>query len=515
VGRSRLILVDTNVSGNTPEVQALTAQLYGGGNKVRIRQELVLGVGGLRILNAMGIDPGVIHMNEGHSAFATLEITRQLMERDGQSFGNMREKAAAMCVFTTHTPVEAGHDRFEADMVEQTLGPLRQQLGISEAELMAFGRVFPEEPTEKFCMTVLGLKMSRIRNAVSNLHAHLSRAMWRSLWPTREEHEIPIAHITNGVHTGTWLAPEISSFYRRCLGDGWLNRIDDPMTWAAAEGFSDDEFWELKQILKARLITFVRRRVRRQNEARGEAPDKACEGKTLLDPAVLTIGCARRFAQYKRADLLLRDLKRLNQLVNNADRPVQIVYAGKAHPEDEWSKGLLEKVYEVTRDPRFCTRIVFVEDYDIDVARHLVQGVDVWLNNPRRPLEACGTSGQKAVLNGTLNLSVLDGWWAEAYDGTNGFAIGKGSEHSQWDYQDQLDMEMLYKILNEQVVPMFYSRDADGIPKEWTARQKNALRTLAWRFSAQRMVKEYAVNCYLPAAGAVTCSMPACSMSYR
>ena len=515
VGRTRLVLLDTNVSDNTDEVKALTSHLYGGDQRVRILQELVLGVGGLRVLEAMGILPGVVHMNEGHSAFAVLELTRRLMERDGQSFPNMRERAASMCVFTTHTPVEAGHDRFAPHLVEQTLGPLRQQMHLSEADLMALGRVDPGNHGEPFCMTVLGLKMSRARNAVSALHARITRAMWHSLWPNREEADVPVHYITNGVHVATWLAPEMDRMFSRWLGEGWAKQMDDPRAWQAIEQVDDEEFWELSQILKARMITFVRRRLGRQNEARGEPPDKGHEGRPALDPAVLTIGFARRFAQYKRGDLLLHDLDRLNRLINHPERPVQMVFGGKAHPGDGPGKAVIQRVFQVTRDPRFAGRIVFIEDYDINVGRHMVQGVDVWMNNPRRPLEACGTSGEKAVLNGTLNLSVLDGWWAEAYDGTNGFAIGKGGEHSDWDRQDRLDTEALYSVLENEVVPMFYNRCPVGIPREWVARQKNALRTLAPRFGAHRMVKEYTLSCYLPAVGGPTSSFPAAVLACK
>lgn len=508
VGRARLLLLDTNVEGNSDEVRRLTATLYGGDNRVRIRQELVLGVGGLRALSAMGIRPGVLHLNEGHSAFATLELARTLQERDGQNFDSIAEVAAAMTIFTTHTPVPAGHDRFESPLVEENLRTLREQLGLSFDDFMALGRVNPDDHDEKFCMTVLGLRMSRSRNAVSHIHGRVSRAMWRDVWPHRDRENVPIGHITNGVHIGTWLAPEMDRLYRRWLGVDWEQRMHDPMLWDQIDAVDPEELWELNEMLRRREIDYIRQLVRRQFAARGMKDPAAQHDVPLLSDEALTIGAARRFARYKRADLLFSDEGRLDALVNHPTHPIQLIYAGKAHPRDDEGKGLIQKIFEVSLKPRFAGKIVFVEDYDMELARHLVQGVDVWLNTPRRPLEACGTSGMKAVLNGALNLSVLDGWWSEAYDGSNGFAIGNGSEHSDWRHQNQVDLGGLYDVLEREVVPIFYNRDADGVPREWIRRQKNALRTLAWRFSSHRMVAEYVKNCYIPAAGGTTSSFP-------
>ena len=515
VGRCRLVLLDTNVRENNEVNRELTAQLYGGDKQVRIRQELVLGVGGLRALHAMGIQPGVIHLNEGHSCFATLELARSLMERDGQSFENIRDIAASKTVFTTHTPVPAGHDRFDAGLVEETLGPLRNQLGLSQEDFMALGRVNPKDNDETFCMTVLGLRMSRYRNAVSNLHRHVSRDMWRSVWPDRAREEIPIGHITNGIHVGTWLATAMDALYRRWLGEDWQEQMHDPKTWEAVDEMYDEELWELNEILRNHLLDFVRDRVRRQCLARGEPDPTHNPNVPFLRPDALTIGVARRFTPYKRAELLLRDLDRLDRLVNDADKPVQVLFAGKAHPADEEGKKLIQRIFQVSRDPRFIGKIVFIENYDINVGRQLVQGVDLWLNMPRRPLEACGTSGMKAVINGVLHLSVLDGWWAEAYDGTNGFAIGEGGEHADPHRQDEIDLHSLYDALENEVVPMFYDRDEDDVPRRWIQRQKNALRTLAWRFSSHRMVTEYVRYCYVPAAGDTTSSFSASDCPVR
>ena len=503
IGRCRLLLLDTNIEENSEEDRGLTARLYGGDNRVRVRQELVLGVGGMQALAAMGIHPSVVHLNEGHSAFAVLELARMLMERDGKSFEEVCEQAASQTVFTTHTPVEAGHDRFAPNLVEETLGPLREKLGISGDHLLSLGRADPQNHEEPFCMTVLALKMSRARNAVSSLHGRVSRSMWRHLWPDRGEDEVPIGHITNGVHVATWLAQPMARLYDRYFGDNWLGRMDTARFWEAVDRIDDVEFWEQHQLLRNQLVQYVRRCVRQQREARGEGDS---DGKQLLDPHVLTIGFARRFASYKRADLLLRDLDRLDALVNDPQRPVQLIFAGKAHPADDSGKRVIQGVVEVTRDPRFAGKIVFIENYNMNVVRHLIYGVDLWLNNPRRPLEACGTSGQKVILNGGLNLSVLDGWWAECYDGRNGFAIGDGTEHKDWQHQDAIDQEALFQALEHQVVPMFYDRDADGIPRDWVAREKQAIKSLAWRCSAQRMLIDYTLGCYLPAAGGATTS---------
>jgi starch phosphorylase len=429
VGRAPVLLLDSDVEGNHPEDRELTAHLYGGDNRTRIRQELLLGVGGMRALRALGIDPGVIHLNEGHSAFATLEAARERMTAEGLSFPAALRQVAARTVFTTHTPVPAGHDRFWADLIEEHLGPLRDDLGLSLDALLDLGRVNAANNSEPFCMTVLALKLSRHANAVSALHGGVSRAMWVGLWPGRSEEEVPIGHITNGVHARSWLAPAMHDLYSRHLGPGWAKRSGEPEVWAGIGNVNDGELWETHQVLKGRLLDFVRRRMARQCQRRGEAPAASPDACEALSPDVLTIGFARRFATYKRADLLLHKPERLATLVNHPKTPVQLLFAGKAHPREEPGKQLLQGIARLKTDPRFAGRIVFVEDYDIDVGRHLVQGVDVWLNTPRRPLEASGTSGMKVVLNGGLNLSVLDGWWAEAFDGANGFAVGRGEAH--------------------------------------------------------------------------------------
>ena len=507
VGRVKLYLLDCDVPSNSPEDRELTSRLYGGDNRTRIRQELVAGVGGIRALTALGISPGVYHLNEGHSAFATLEAIRVRMKDDGMSFDDALRDVAQHTVFTTHTPVPAGHDRFDGALIEEHLGPLRDELGISAEQLMGLGRVEPQNEHETFCMTVLGLKLSRRANAVSNLHGHVTRRMWAHLWPWRVEEEIPIGHITNGVHVQSWLAWQMQQLYDRHFSAGWVQKLGEPEVWQGIHDVDPGELWETHYTMKNLLLAFVRRRVSRQCRRRGESDEAVEEARNILDPNVLTLGFGRRFATYKRADLVLTDLDRLAAMAGDPDRPLQIIFAGKAHPADEPGKQLIQKIANLRHDPRFAGRIAFVEDYDINVCRHLIQGVDVWLNNPRRPLEASGTSGQKAVLNGALNLSVLDGWWGEAYDGSNGFAIGRGTQHVDEKITDARDTADLYKVLEEEVIPLYYDRDIDGLPRHWIQRMRNSISSLAWRFSAHRMVADYVRWSYLPASGGLTCDM--------
>ena len=507
VGRCDLLLLDSNVPGNAPEDRELTSRLYGGDGRVRIRQELLLGVGGIRALKAMGITPGVLHLNEGHSVFAVLEAIRARMEDEGLTFEQAAPLVHREVVFTTHTPVPAGHDRFSSGLVEEHLGPLRDHLGLSLDRLMQMGRENPADANEDFCLTVLGLKVSRRANAVSALHGRVTRAMWKGLFPGDAEDTVPIGHITNGVHVPSWLAPQMFRLYDRHLGTGWHEHSSEPRIWEGIENVDDGELWETHLSLKQRLLEFVRARAIEQAERRGEPLELRQRLGRILSPDALTIGFARRFATYKRANLILTDIEMLASLANDPKRPVQFVFAGKAHPRDEPGKRILQQVARLMRDRQFGDRFVFVEDYDINVGRHLVQGVDVWLNNPRRPLEASGTSGQKVVLNGGLNLSVLDGWWAEAYDGLNGFAIGTGRTHSNMSRHDARDGEDLYRALREEVIPLYYQRDRDGLPRGWIKRMKRTIRTLGWRFNADRMVMDYTLKCYVPAAGGTSSDM--------
>ncbi len=501
IGRRDLLLLDSNVEGNAPEDRELTSRLYGGDGRTRIRQELLLGVGGYRALRAMGITPGVLHLNEGHSGFAVLDAIRCRMEDEGIDFRTAASQVSREVVFTTHTPVPAGHDRFNADLIEEHLGPLRDKLGLSHEDLMGFGRVYSNDYNEQFCMTVLGLKLSRRANAVSSLHGEVSRSMWWSLYPGKPEDAVPIGHITNGVHVPTWLAPQMGRLYDRHLGIGWQQRSGDKLTWAEIEKVDDGELWETHLSLKSQLIEFARSRAQSQAAIRGESQETLNKLGKILSPDALTIGFARRFATYKRANLILADIERLASMVNDPKRPVQFVFAGKAHPHDHPGKVVLQQIAHLMRSSELGNKFVFIEDYDINVGRHLVQGVDVWLNNPRRPLEASGTSGQKVVLNGGLNLSVLDGWWAEAYDGMNGFAIGTGRTHSNMDVHDKRDGDDLYRVLATELIPLYYQRDRDGLPRGWIQRMKRTIRTLGWRFNADRMVMDYSQKCYVPAAG--------------
>jgi starch phosphorylase len=429
------------------------------------------------------------------------------MQSDGLRFPEALRDVTAQTFFTTHTPVEAGHDRFDSRLVEEHLGPLRDEIRLSEHELLSLGRVRPEDSSEPFCMTVLALKASARANAVSGLHGRVSRRMWRVLWPSRSEDEVPVGHITNGVHVLSWLAPQMHQLYDRHLGPDWHKRTARPEVWGGIEKLDDGELWETHQVLKARLLDFVRRRVVRQCRRRQEPEEVTRAAEQMLDLDILTIGFARRFATYKRADLVFTDIDRIARLVQSPTRPIQLVFAGEAHPRDDAGKKLIQRIVRFARDPRFRGRLAFIEDYDINVARHLVQGVDLWLNNPRRPLEASGTSGQKAVLNGGLNLSILDGWWAEGYDGTNGFSIGTGHMHVDVATQDAHDAEDLYRVLENTVIPLYYDRDEDGLPRGWIERMKRAIHTLGWRFNADRMVMDYVREGYLPAAGGTSCAM--------
>ncbi|MBA3315400.1 MAG: alpha-glucan family phosphorylase [Planctomycetaceae bacterium] len=508
VGRVRLFLLNTDIPDNGEEDRTLTARLYSGGTRTRIRQEIVLGVGGLRALTALGIRPGVIHMNEGHSAFAGLEMVRMKMQEDGLPFDQALRETAMMGCFTTHTPVPAGHDRFDSDLINEHIGPLAEQLGLDHRGLLGLGRVDPHNDGESFCMTVLAFKLSRRANAVSSLHGVVSRRMWAPLWPWRAEEEIPIGHVTNGVHVPSWMAAQMRVLYDRVLPLDWYLRTGEPEVWAGFENVTPGELWETHQALKNRLILFVRQRMMRSARRYGADNAEIDRIGSMLDPNALTIGFARRFAPYKRADLVMRDLENFRRVLGDENRPVQVIYAGKAHPRDDLGKEVMRNIIRLTGDTSLLGRVVFVENYDINVCRHLIQGVDVWLNNPRRPLEASGTSGQKVVLNGGLNLSVLDGWWAEGYDGKNGFAIGGGQTHVDYAVQDQRDAQDLVRVLNEEVIPIYFDRDRDDIPQKWVKMMKRAVRTLGWRFNADRMVMDYVKSSYIPAAGGLSCAMP-------
>lgn len=500
VGRIPLYLLDTNIEANNEEDRQITGQLYGGDQDMRIRQELLLGVGGLRALRALGIEPTVCHMNEGHSAFLAVERVIWTMEKYGVDFESASEAVAAGCVFTTHTPVEAGNDMFPPYLVDTYMEPYYRRLKIDRERFLGLGRQHTDDKNEPFCMTVLAIRLANHANGVSKLHGKVSRKMWNKIWPELPEHDVPIRSITNGIHTKSFLCAEMSQLYDRYLGPEWDERPADHSIWQRVEQIPDAELWRTHERRRERLVGFCRRRVARQMRARSAPEAEILRAEEVLDPDALTIGFARRFATYKRGALIFRDLDRLEKIVNHSTRPVQFIFAGKAHPRDHGGKELIAHITHVARNDTFRRRVVFIEDYDMNVARYMVQGVDVWLNNPRRPLEASGTSGMKGPPNGVLNLSVLDGWWVEGFANDNGWAIGNGEEYSDLNYHDEVESRAIYDLLEKEVVPLFYERGPDGLPRGWTQKVKRSMMTVCPVFNTNRMVQEYTERFYLPAA---------------
>jgi glycogen phosphorylase len=503
VGRVSLYLMDANLADNQPGDRGITEQLYGGDLEMRIKQEILLGIGGCRALEALGIEPTVFHMNEGHSAFLSLERVRRLMETRGLSFAEARELASSALVFTGHTPVEAGHDYFPAELMDRYFGDWARALGLSRAEFLGMGRRRPDLEAEPFCMTVLALRMAAFSNGVSRLHGRVGRKMWKDIWPGLPVDEVPIGHVTNGVHFRSWISYEMNQLYDRYLGPGWRDEPGNGGLWKRVESIPGAELWRTHERRRERMVGFARRRLRAQLEHRGAPQSEIEAAEEVLDPDALTIGFARRFATYKRATLLLHDPERLARILGDPDRPVQIIFAGKAHPRDNPGKELIRNLVEMAHRKEFRRRIVFLEDYDMAVARYLVQGCDVWLNTPLRPLEASGTSGMKAAANGALNMSTLDGWWDEAWleSPTHliGWAIGRGETFPDRDYQDRIEAEALYTLLESDVVPSFYERGPDNLPRRWVARMKASLAHLCTRFNTHRMVQEYTERFYFMA----------------
>ncbi len=499
VGRVPLFLLDTNVDGNRPEDRDITDRLYGGDAEMRIRQEIVLGVGGIRALTALGITPDLCHMNEGHSAFLALERVRMLMASQNLSFAEAREVAASGNVFTTHTPVPAGIDVFGSDMMERYFGSYYRSLGLTQKEFMALGRQDPNNDQEPFSMAVLALRLANKANGVSRLHGIVSRRLWKSVWPGVPEEEIPITSITNGVHPSTWVSGrDVGALFDRYLGYRWKEDPTDPMVWEGVEKIPSDELWRAHERRRERLVNFSRQQLVSQLERRGAPQSETRMAREVLDPEAMTIGFSRRFAAYKRATLLFRQLDRLSKILNDRARPVQIIISGKAHPKDNQGKELIREIVHIAGQEEFRRKIVFLEDYDMVVARYLVRGADLWLTTPRRPLEASGTSGMKVAFNGGLNLSVMDGWWDEAYDPSFGWAIGRGEDYQDQEYQDEVEANAVYKLLETEIVPLFYERDANGLPRGWIARMKNSLRALCPVFNTNRMVQEYSEELYAP-----------------
>jgi starch phosphorylase len=499
VGRVPLFLIDTHVDSNDQADQHLAARLYYSDLERRLQQEIVLGIGGVRALRALGYNPVVWHMNEGHSAFLSLERAAELM-RNGQSFEQTREEVSRSNNFTTHTPVPAGHDKFPVWMVEKYLSDYWSELGLDREAFLSLA-VEREAWGDVFSMTLLAMRFSGQVNGVSELHGEVSRKMFAQLWPDRSVDESPIRTITNGIHTFTWLARRMAGLYDKYLGPEWRDHLDDQSFWDGVRDIPDAEMWATRRHLKRRLVAFVRERAREQWLYAGTHPVQVVAGGVLLDPYALTIGFARRFATYKRATLLMRDADRLRRIISDPARPVQFIFAGKAHPADDPGKHLIQDLYRFVKDSGLGGRMVFLEDYDMNVARHLVQGVDVWLNTPRRPMEASGTSGQKAVVNGVLNFSVLDGWWREGYNASNGWAIGDESEYPSSEEQDAADAKSLLDTLENDIVPLYYERPyAVGIPSGWLRAVKESIRTMLPMFGTTRMLKEYVNEMYVPAA---------------
>lgn len=497
VGRSRVYLLDTDFEENGVNDRLLCASLYAADPELRIQQEILLGIGGVRVLRALGIDPFLWHGNEGHAAFMMLERIREEVEK-GRSFASALEEVRNHTVFTTHTPVPAGHDIFSVELVEKYFGSYWKSLGLNRE---AFFELGSESGicNGKFNMTILGLKTVNRRNGVSEIHQRVTQKMWRGLWPHLSETEAPITHVTNGVHLPTWIGPEMVGLYEKYLGKDWLERHDDPGLWELVEEIPDDELWAVRQRLKRKLFgAILEQSGAGPNNGDGEARRAATTG-ALLDPEALTIGFVRRFTEYKRQSLMFRDLKRLKRIVGSQQRPVQILFAGKSHPADLVSKRILQQVYRMAEDPDFMGRIVFIENHDMRMARFLVQGVDVWLNNPRRLQEACGTSGMKGSLNGVLHMSVPDGWWPEAYNGRNGWLINDSRKPLSSEEEDKQDAKAIYHLLEEEVAPLYYQRAGDGIPSGWIRMVKEAIRSISPLFCARRMVKDYVERMYVPA----------------
>jgi glycogen phosphorylase len=501
VGRVPLYLMDTNIPQRRSEDEDITDALYHADHEVRIKQEIILGVGGMRVLQALGIEPTVYHMNEGHSAFLGLERIVMIMREHKLSFLEAKEVASAGNLFTTHTAVPAGIDKFSTELVEKYFGDYYRSAGISKQEFFGLGRINPSDDSELFSMANLAIKLSAKTNAVSRLHGDVSRKLFQSNWKGVPQDEVPVTHVTNGIHAPSWISEDMADLFQRYLGPRWSDDSGDPTIWKRVEDIPDEELWRLRWRRRERLVDFARQRVRKQLEQKGAMPSELKEAAEILSPEALTIGFARRVATYKRLTLLMRDVKRLAAVLGDKERPIQILVAGKAHPEDTPAKELIKQVIQNVKKEGLQARYVYLEDYDMEVARRLVQGVDVWLNTPRRFLEACGTSGMKVVFNGGINCSILDGWWDEAYTPGAGWAIGRGEVYSESEkaYQDEVESNTIYDLLEKEIGPLFYERDKNGIPRGWMALMKTAMMEICPQFNIHRMVREYSQRCYFPA----------------
>jgi starch phosphorylase len=499
VGRSSLYLLDTNIDENPPDLRGITSSLYGGDKETRIQQEILLGIGGIRALRALGINPAACHMNEGHSAFLGLERIRELMAERQFSFDEAREAVWPTNIFTTHTPVPAGNERFDIGLMEKYFSGWPRILGISWQDFLALGRVHPGDDHESYCMTVLALKLAAYANGVARLHGVVSRDMWKDLWPGLPIDETPIGHVTNGVHPRTWISSGMLDLLDRYFGPHFDEAPTDLGIWNRMERISDEELWRTHERRRERLVAFARDRIRAQYKRVGAVERRMRQAEDALSPYALTLCFARRFATYKRGNLLLRDPERLLRLVKDNERPVQLIFAGKAHPHDMPGKDLIRDIIHFAEKYDVTSRIVFLENYDMTVARYLTSGGDVWLNTPRRPMEASGTSGMKAAMNGVLNCSILDGWWDEAYNPELGWAIGHGEQYNDEELQDDVESKALYDLLERDIIPLFYNRGRDGLPREWIKRMKTCMRTIGQSMSSHRMLMDYSGKFYFPA----------------
>lgn len=497
VGRVSLYLMDTDVEQNNDQDRWLTARLYGGDQETRIQQEIFLGIGGVKVLETLGINATIYHMNEGHSAFMGLELIRRLVQQKGLPFRQAKEAVSSAVSFTTHTPVPAGNDVFPVQMIDKYFGNFWGSLGISRHEFLDLGLKVSDN--QNFNMTVLAMTIAGRRNAVSELHGAVTRSIFNNLWPGVPEDEVPVTHVTNGIHTLTWLSPNYKYLYDRYLDSDWKDKLYEKEIWEGIDRIPDEELWKIHCALKTKMIGFIRDRLKNQRIKNNESIEVVKRVDFLLDPDALTIGFARRFATYKRANLIFRDIERIKRILNKPDMPVQVIFAGKAHPADRPAQEVIKNIYDISGQEGFTGRVILVENYNMTLARNLVQGVDVWLNNPRRPLEASGTSGQKVCINSIVNFSVLDGWWCEGYNGANGWAIGDDTFYDNEHFQDNADSESIYETLEKQIVPLFYDRNEKGVPIKWVGIMKESVKSLTWQFSTHRMLQEYTRKMYIPA----------------
>jgi starch phosphorylase len=499
VGRSSLYLLDTNIDENPQDIRNITAALYGGDKETRIQQEILLGIGGIRALRALGINPAVTHMNEGHSAFLGLERIREIMIEKHFNFEEAKEAVWPTNIFTTHTPVPAGNERFDVPLMEKYFNTWPQILGISWKDFLSLGRERPYDDNESYCMTILALKLAAYANGVSRLHGAVSREMWKGLWPGLPLEEVPIGHVTNGVHPRTWVSNNMSDLLNRYFGPHFEEEPTDLAIWNRMDRISDEELWRTHERRRERLVAFARDRIRQNLKRNGAVERRIQQAEDALSPYALTLAFARRFATYKRGNLLLRDPERLLRLLKDTERPIQLIFAGKAHPMDMPGKDLIRSIVHFAEQYDVESRIIFLENYDMAMAHYLTAGADLWLNTPRRPLEASGTSGMKAAMNGVLNCSILDGWWDEAYNAEVGWAIGRGEEYEDTNLQDEVESKALYDLLEREIIPLFYQRGRDGLPREWIKRMKTCMREIGQSMSSHRMLMDYSYNFYFPA----------------